>query len=120
MVSIVHEEPGVSDGPFLQEGRPFYQYDLESMPDDGRLAVEVLSPSTRQIDVHVKRERFERAGCPSFWVVDPMAPPEDARLVAWQLGGDKRYEQIADIAGEQEFRAMLPYPVTVVPAALVR
>ena len=83
------------------------------------LAVEVLSPSTRLIDMHVKLERLDRAGCPSFWVVDPCARPEEARLTVWQLSTAKRYEAVADVTGEQEFRATLPYPVTVVPAALV-
>jgi hypothetical protein len=72
------------------------------------------------IDLHVKRERFDRAGCPSFWVVDPAARPEEARLVAWQLSVKKQYEQIADVTGEEELHATLPCPVTVVPAALVR
>jgi Uma2 family endonuclease len=91
--------------------------DLPGVPE---LVVEVLSPSTRQIDLHVKRERFDQAGCPSFWIVDPSARPEEARLIAWQLAATKRYEQIANVTGEQEFHATLPYPVTVVPAALVR
>jgi Uma2 family endonuclease len=91
--------------------------DLTGVPE---LAVEVLSPSTRLIDLHVKLERLERAGCPSFWVVDPCARPEDARLTVWQLNTCKRYEVIADVTGDEEFRATLPYPVTVVPAALVR
>lgn len=91
--------------------------DLPGVPE---LAVEVLSPSTRQIDLHVKRERLERAGCPSYWVVDPVARPQEARLVAWRLTADKRYEQVAEVTGDQEFHATLPYPLTVVPAALVR
>jgi Uma2 family endonuclease len=90
--------------------------DLPGVPE---LVIEVLSDSTRQVDLHVKRERFERAGCPSYWLVDPSARPEEARLTAWQLGADKRYEQVADVTGEQEFHAALPYPVTAVPAELV-
>jgi Uma2 family endonuclease len=90
------------------------------LPGAPELVVEVLSPSTRQIDLHVKRERFGQAGCPSYWVVDPSARPAEARLIAWQLGADKRYERVADVAGDQEFYATLPYPVTVVPSALVR
>jgi Uma2 family endonuclease len=83
------------------------------------LVVEVLSPGTRTIDLYVKRERFERAGTRSFWVVDPLARPWDARLIAWELGPADRYVQIADVAGDEEFKALLPYPVSVVPAALV-
>jgi len=35
------------------------------------LAVEILSPSTRRFDLTVKRSRYESAGVPSYWVVDP-------------------------------------------------
>jgi Uma2 family endonuclease len=88
----------------------------EDLPAPPVLAVEVLAPSTRTIDIHVKRERFERAGTPSFWVVDP----KWMRLVAWELGPDGRYRQVADVTGEQAFKATRPYPVSVIPADLVR
>jgi Uma2 family endonuclease len=84
------------------------------------LAVEVLSPGPRLIDMHVKLERLERAECPSFWLVDPCARPGEAGLVVWQLNEHKRFEQVAVVTGDEEFHATLPYPVTVVPAALVR
>jgi Uma2 family endonuclease len=89
--------------------------DLPGVPE---LVVEVVSYSTRLLDLHLKRERFERAGCPSYWVVHPSARPEDVRLTAWQLDAGKRYERIADVSGGQEFRAAQPCPVTVVPATL--
>jgi Uma2 family endonuclease len=47
----------------------------KDLPGPPALAVEVLSPSTRIYDLTAKRERFERAGTPSFWVVDPIARP---------------------------------------------
>lgn len=90
------------------------------LPGPPELAVEVLSPSTRLIDLNTKRERFERAGTPAFWVVDPIARPDEARLIAWELGPRKKYVQVADVTGEKEFAATLPYPVSVIPAALVR
>ncbi len=96
------------------------QYTERDLPGPPALAVEVLSPSTRLIDLNIKRERFERAGTVSFWVVDPVARPDEARLVAWELAEDGRYRQVADVCGDEEFRAELPYPVRVVPAALVR
>jgi Uma2 family endonuclease len=80
----------------------------------------VLAPSTRLVDLHVKRERFAQSGCPSYWVVDPCPRPDEASLVAWRLTEGNRYEQIAVVTGDEEFHATLPYPVTVVPAALVR
>jgi Uma2 family endonuclease len=90
------------------------------LPGPPALAVEVLSPSTRMFDLNIKRERFERAGTMSFWVVDPVARPEEARLIAWELGPDGKYVQVADVAGEKRFDAVLPYPVCVIPADLVR
>ena len=92
----------------------------KDLPGPPALAIEVLSPSTRMIDLNHKRERFERAGTPSFWVVDPIARPAEARLIAWELGPDKKYQQVADVTGEKEFAATLPYPVSVIPADLVR
>lgn len=35
------------------------------------LLIEILSPSTRRIDVGRKRERYERCGVGEYWVVDP-------------------------------------------------
>lgn len=55
--------------------------DQRQLPGPPLLAVEVLSPSTRLIDLGLKRARYEAAGCPSYWVVDPVAPS----LTAWQL-----------------------------------
>jgi len=83
------------------------------------LAVEVLSPSTRMFDTHVKRERLERAGIVSYWVVDPVARPAEASLVAWELGAEGLYLQVAKVVGDEPFEARLPFPVTVVPATLV-
>jgi Uma2 family endonuclease len=92
----------------------------KDLPAAPVLAVEVLSPSSRLFDTHVKRARFERAGMPAFWVADPVARPAEARLIAWELGDDKRYRQVADVTGEERFDATLPFPVTVIPADLVR
>lgn len=92
----------------------------KDLPGPPALAVEVLSPSTRLSDLNAKRHRHERAGTPSFWVVDPIARPAEARLIAWELGPDKKYQQVADVTGEKEDTATLPYPVCVIPADLVR
>jgi Uma2 family endonuclease len=90
------------------------------LPGPPALAVEVLSPSTRLFDLNSKRERHERAGTPSFWVVDPVARPDEARLIAWELGSGRKYRRVADVTGEKEFAATLPYQVSVIPADLVR
>jgi Uma2 family endonuclease len=92
----------------------------KDLPGAPELAVEVLSPSTRLIDLNTKRRRFERAGTPAFWVIDPLAQPAAAHLTAWELDERGHYEQVADVSGDSEFHAKVPFPVTVVPAMLVR
>ncbi len=85
--------------------------DLPAVP---LLAVEVLSPSTRHIDLTLKRSRYDAAGCPAYWAIDPEGPS----LSAWERRGDA-YQQVADVQGSQSYAATLPYPVVVRPAALV-
>jgi Uma2 family endonuclease len=84
------------------------------------LAVEVLSPSTAMFDRHTKRLTHEREGTPSFWLIEPSARPAEASIEVWEAGESGRYEQIAEVVGEEVFEAKLPYPVCVCPAALVR
>jgi len=43
---------------------------LTGVPD---LLVEILSPSRRNYDRRIKRMKYERAGVPEFWIVDPRA-----------------------------------------------
>lgn len=78
------------------------------------LAVEVLSPSTRRIDLLLKRDRLQAAGAPSYWLVDPDEPS----LVALELQ-DGAYVEVARVADGQAWTAERPYPVTVVPADLL-
>jgi Uma2 family endonuclease len=89
------------------------------LPAPPVLAVEVLSPSTWMIDLNLKSKRFARAGTPGYWVVDPAREPERARLRAWRLAGAE-YEPVDDVYGDKPFTTTEPYPVAVVPAALVR
>ncbi|MCO5171025.1 MAG: Uma2 family endonuclease [Planctomycetes bacterium] len=51
---------------------------LDRIADDGvhgapDLVVEVLSPSTRQLDLGAKRKTYARHGVAEYWVVDPEA-----------------------------------------------
>ena len=78
------------------------------------LAVEVLSPSTRAVDRRIKKERYERAGVPSYWLLDP----DLMRLTVYELGADG-YREIADIAGTDTWTAHAPFKVTITPAALL-
>ncbi|WP_246372293.1 Uma2 family endonuclease [Nocardioides pelophilus] len=79
-----------------------------------QLVVEILSPSTRLIDLNLKFARLERAGVASYWVIDPSG---HVTLNAWRLRDD-RYQSVASVTGAQPWSAEEPYPVTIVPAAL--
>ncbi|NUR97660.1 MAG: Uma2 family endonuclease [Kribbellaceae bacterium] len=84
------------------------------LPGPPLLAVEVLSPSTRRIDVMLKFSRYEAAGCQSYWVVDPDTPS----LIAWELQ-DGAYVQVAKATGDEVAHLTSPFDVTVVPADLL-
>jgi Uma2 family endonuclease len=81
------------------------------------LAVEVASPRTRLYDRNRKKDVYEAFGIPSYWIVEP---DRDApRLIVLELR-DGKYEQVADVTGDDQFRATLPYAVTIRPSVLVR
>jgi Uma2 family endonuclease len=78
------------------------------------LVVEVLSPSTRAIDLGAKRQAYEAAAVPAYWLVDPGPPSLTVlRLV------HGAYVEPAVVAGDEAYEADWPFPVTVVPARLV-
>jgi len=79
------------------------------------LAVEVLSPSTAINDLNNKKAAYERLGVPSYWVIDPQQPT----LTVFELDPDGRYQQIAEVKGDDVFEAMRPFPVRVVPVELL-
>jgi Uma2 family endonuclease len=78
------------------------------------LVVEVLSPSTRRIDLGTKRLAFEAAGVPSYWLVDPDEPS----LTVLELASGE-YREVARVVGEEAYAAVRPFDVTVVPAQLL-
>ena len=86
-----------------------------NLPTAPLLAVEVLSPSTRLIDVNLKRARYEAVGCPSYWTFDP----DEIVLMVWELSG-QAYHRVAEVTSDEVFWAALPFDVEVVPGALVR
>jgi Uma2 family endonuclease len=56
-----------------------------------RLAVEVLSPSSRRGDRVVKRRLYQERGVETYWIVDP-----DARVVEVWRPGDEVAELVTD------------------------
>lgn|SRR5215472_505414 len=80
------------------------------------LAVEVRSRSTVLFDMNTKKAVYERYGIGSYWIVVP--DRERAALLAFELR-DGRYQEIAQVVGDDEFTTQRPFPVSVVPAKLV-
>jgi Uma2 family endonuclease len=92
---------------------PRDQFTDKELPGPPLLAVEVLSPSTRRVDVLLKRDRLQAAGVPSYWLVDPDGPS----ITVLELR-DAIYVEVAHASGDEECVVDRPFPVTVVPARL--
>lgn len=78
------------------------------------LAVEVLSPSTRRIDLLLKKERLQRAGCPHYWVVEPEVPS----VTAWMLV-DGEYVVQAHAERDERFEVTEPFAIGLSPSSLI-
>jgi Uma2 family endonuclease len=78
------------------------------------LVVEVLSPSTRSKDLLLKRVVYAESGVPAFWVVDPDLPALSVNELR-----DGQYVEVATVKADEPYDATAPFPVRVVPAALV-
>ena len=91
---------------------PFVDRELPGPPV---LAVEVLSPSTRSIDLLLKKERLQRAGCAHYWVVDPDEPS----ITAWALR-DGQYQQVGRAVGDEALVLVEPIEVSLVTSTLVQ
>lgn len=79
------------------------------------LAVEILSPWSRQRDLRLKKRAYEEAGLQWYWIIDPDAPS----LTAFRLV-DGRFVQKASVAGDETYLSTEPVTVSIVPAELVR
>lgn len=90
-------------------------FTARDLPTAPVLAVEVLSPSTRRIDLLVKRDRYRSAGCAAYWVVDPDEPS----VLAWELSGDD-YVEAGRASGSEVLELDRPFSVRVCPAELTR
>ena len=55
---------------------------IQGVPD---LLIEILSPGTRRYDKRTKYERYELAGVPEYWIVDP----EDDVVEVFRQRADK-------------------------------
>ncbi|HMQ25553.1 MAG TPA: Uma2 family endonuclease [Acidimicrobiales bacterium] len=114
-----------------REGRSFTIDDLDAFPENvlvvrrdsvrgaekattpPLLVVEVLSASTRLLDLGSKRLAYREGGVGAYWIADPVEP----RVTAVEWSGDGEAERTAAGAEALEFR--LPFPVRVHPQALI-
>lgn len=78
------------------------------------LAVEVRSPSTAGRDAVLKRREYARLGIVSYWLFDVAVPS----LRILELVGDE-YVERAYVQADERVTVTLPFPVTLVPAALM-
>ena len=89
----------------------------QGLPRAPRLAVEVISPTSRLRDASLKKAVYARLGTPSYWLVDPN--PGKPSLTVFELSG-REYTEAGHVTGDQPWDATRPFPVRVVPADLVR
>ncbi|MFZ0158856.1 MAG: Uma2 family endonuclease [Kineosporiaceae bacterium] len=90
------------------------QFRDTELPSAPLLAVEVLSPSTRLVDLHLKKAACERMGTPHYWVVDADVPS----LTVFTLV-DGVFRRAAHVERREVYSADEPFPVRVRPADLV-
>jgi Uma2 family endonuclease len=80
------------------------------------LVVEIRSPGTALIDLGSKKAAYERFGVPLYWIVDPRVGKPSLTVFELVAG---HYRQTALITGDERYRTQRPFPVEVVPSALV-
>jgi Uma2 family endonuclease len=80
------------------------------------LVVEVASPRTRLYDRNRKKDVYQGFSIPAYWIVEPdRVCPE---LTAFELR-EGAYKQTAHVVGDEEYPAVIPFPVTIAPGDLV-
>jgi Uma2 family endonuclease len=90
---------------------------MQDLPVAPLLVVEVLSPSTKALDLTIKKAAYARLGVPSYWVLDPL----EHVLTVFELDGTSfHYQQVAEVSGDKAYEATQPFPVRIVPAELRR
>ncbi len=78
--------------------------------------VEVASPRTRLYERNRKNDVYGSFGIPTYWIIEPDRDRPELTVFELRSGA---YEQTAHVIGDQEYRAVVPFPVTIVPSKLV-
>ena len=92
---------------------PKEQFTERDLPSAPLLVVEIVLPSTRHVDLSLKRARYEAAGCPSYWVIDLDQPS----AIVWELGRGAYVERV-HLVGDLNSTVTAPYAVSLNPAHL--
>jgi Uma2 family endonuclease len=80
------------------------------------LVVEVASPRTRLYDRNRKKDVYQGFGVPAYWIVEPDRNRPELTVFELRSGS---YEQRAHVTSDEEYRALVPFPVTIMPSRLV-
>jgi Putative restriction endonuclease len=80
------------------------------------LVVEVASPRTRLYDRNRKKDVYQGFGISAYWIVEPDRDRPELTVFELRQGF---YKQTAHVTGDEEYRAVLPFPVTIAPSQLV-
>ena len=75
------------------------------------LAVEIISPGSRKMDLHFKAFEYAEAGIPHYWVVDLDPPAPSITVFALGVPGDGYVESLRDVTGELVVTE--PFPLTI-------
>jgi Uma2 family endonuclease len=90
---------------------------VQLAPADLRLAVEVVSPSSVQMDRLVKPAVLAQAGVPAYWRVE-LDGPGTPLVVVYSLDGDV-YREVGTVPSGETVIVDVPFPVELRPADLV-
>lgn len=77
------------------------------------VAVEIVSPGSRDTDTLVKPVEYANAGIPHYWLID-LKPP--VSLTAYKLAGKFGYRESPAVTGQ--FKTLEPFPLSIDVAAL--
>ncbi|MFZ2241693.1 MAG: Uma2 family endonuclease [Gordonia amarae] len=108
---VLAEDTVIQPDILLAPRGDFTETDLPGPP---LLAIEVLSPSTKGIDLLLKKDRLQRAGCRYYWVIDPDQPS----IAAFALRNGV-FELCGQASGSETFTATEPIAISFAPDDLV-
>ena len=93
---------------------PRADYTERDLPVAPLLAVEILSPSTRLLDLNVKKDRLQHAGTRHYWVVDPDEPSITTGTLT-----EGAYQPTGHATGHETLHISEPVAIDLTPADLI-